>query len=125
MTERMSSACAGRMRDADFYAFSGSSDQYRRLPSEKRSSTRFALEEPVILETDQGELIGAVVINYGRCGLYFESDFKVPKGVVLKIRNESALSMPCQGGCVAQVRWTRKIKREEGEYNFGTGVQYC
>ncbi len=125
MTARMSSASAGRMRDADFGAIPGRTDQFPELPNEKRSSTRFAFEEPIILETDRGEMIGAVVINYGRCGLYFESNFESPRGTVLIIRNESALSTPCHGGCAARVRWSREIKRLDGDYCFGTGVQYC
>lgn len=125
MTARMSSANAGRMRDADFRTIPGRSDHYPELPNEKRSSTRFAFEEPIILVTDRGEMIGAVVFNYGRCGLYFESNSKVSADTVLTIRNESALSTPCHGGCAARVRWTRKIKRRDGECSFGAGVQYC
>lgn len=124
MTDRMSSRCAGNLSDADFCAFPGSSNHHLAV-SEQRSSTRYSLEEPVIVETDKGELVGAIVINYGQCGLYFESNFKAPKGAVLKIRNESAFSMPCQGGCEAQVRWTQKIGRANSEYSYGTGVQYC
>jgi hypothetical protein len=124
MTERMSPPWAGRLSEADFCAFKGGSDK-RSAAHEKRACARYVLEEPVILETDSGELIGAVVINYGQRGLYFESDFQAEKGSVLVIRNESALSMPCQGGCEAQVRWTRRIGRQNSEYNYGTGVQYC
>jgi hypothetical protein len=124
MTNSMSSLCAGRLSDADFCAFKSHSER-RDAGREKRSSVRYVLEEPIILETDSGELIGAVVINYGQSGLYFESDFRAEKGSVLIIRNESALSMPCQGGCEAQVRWTRRIERTNSEYNYGTGVQYC
>jgi hypothetical protein len=124
MTDRMSSLCAGRLSDADFCAYKGHSER-REVEREKRTSARYLLEEPVILETDSGELIGAVVINYGQSGLYFESDFKAEQGSVLIIRNESALSMPCQGGCAAQVRWTRRVGRTNSEYNYGTGVQYC
>ena len=124
MTDRIPSACAGRLSEADFCAFSGDSAP-SGVSAEKRASTRYALEEPVILETADGSMIGAVVINYGRSGLYFESDFRAEKGTILKIRNESALSMPCQGGCEAQVRWTRNISRNNSEYHYGTGVQYC
>ncbi|MBL0715312.1 MAG: hypothetical protein JJV98_16605 [Desulfosarcina sp.] len=86
---------------------------------------RFAHEEPIILETDSGELIGAVVINYGQSGLYFESDFKTEQGAVLRIRNESALARHCRGVCEAQVRWTQKIDNANNDYTYGTGVQYC
>ena len=125
MTARMSSAGAGRRGDADFIAISGPTVHFPEHPHEKRASTRFAFEEPVILETDRGDMIGAVVINYGRCGLYFESNFETPRGTVLIIRNESALLTPRHGGCAARVRWSREIKRRDGDYCFGTGVQYC
>ncbi len=124
MTDRVSSPCAGRLSDADFCSFAGNT-VYPSDWQEKRGAIRYPLEEPVILETEQGEMVGAVVINYGRHGLYFESDFLAAKGTVLKIRNESALSMPCQGGCKAQVRWTHKIGREDSDYHYGTGVEYC
>ncbi len=124
MTERVSSPCTGKLSDADFRSFKADTARQGEGP-EKRSSARYPLEEPVILETDKGELLGAIIVNYGRCGLYFESDFRAEKGVVLKIRNESALSGPCRGGCEAQVRWTRRISRSNSEYNYGTGVQYC
>ena len=124
MTARMSSASAGRMGNADFGAIPGHTDQYPELPREKRAATRFAFDEPIVLETDRGEMIGAVVINYGRYGLYFESNFEAPRGTVLIIRNESALSTSCHGGCAAKVRWSREIKRRDGDHCFGTGVQY-
>ena len=124
MTERVSPLCTGKLSDADFCSFEDNT-AYLAGWNEKRSSVRYALEEPVILETDQGELVGAVVINYGQCGLYFESNFRAEKGAVLKIRNESALSMSCRGGCEARVRWTRRIDRTRSEYSYGTGVQYC
>jgi hypothetical protein len=124
MTERGPSLRAGRLSEAEFRAFGGRSD-YTGVTSEKRAGARYRLEEPVILETDRGELIGAMVINYGQRGLYFESDYRAEKGSVVIIRNESALSFPCQGGCEAQVRWTRRIDRKNSEYNYGTGVQYC
>ncbi len=124
MTDRVSSLCAGRLSEAVFCSFTGNT-AYPSGWSEKRASVRYPLEEPVILETEQGEMVGAVVVNYGRCGLYFESDFRAAKGTVLKIRNESALSMPCRGGCKAQVRWTHKIGRADGDYHYGTGVEYC
>ena len=125
MTAMTSSAGADEMGEAGFEALTGRIDQFRRRPDEKRSATRFAFEEPVILETERGEMIGAVVFNYGRSGLYFESNFKACQGAVLIIRNESALSTPCRGGCAARVQWTREIKLPGGEFSFGTGVKYC
>ena len=125
MTPRVSSARTGRMSGVDIGAMPGRINHYPHRSEEKRLATRFAFEEPVILETDQGEMIGAVVFNYGRRGLYFESNFEAPRGTVLIIRNESALSTSCHGGCAARVRWSREIKRLDGDYCFGTGVQYC
>ena len=125
MTARMSSASAGRWREARFGAVSGCIDPYRGLPHEKRSSARLAFEDPVILETASGEMIGAVLFNYGHSGLYFESHYRAPEGAVLIIRNESALASAGHGGCTARVRWTRAIKGRNGEFRFGTGVQYC
>ena len=124
MTERLSSGGAGRLCDADFCSFANST-VYRDGWSEKRAFPRYSLEEPVILETADGEMIGAVVINYGRHGLYLESNLEVKRGSVLTIRNESSLSMPCRGGCQAEVRWTRRIGRKNSDYRYGTGVQYC
>ena len=124
MNDRHSPSRAGRLSDADFSSFADGTAS-RGKWDEKRSFPRYPLEEPVILETDEGEMIGAVVINYGRHGLYFESYLEMKRGSVLKIRNESSLSVPCQGGCRAQVRWTRRIGRQKADYRYGAGVQYC
>lgn len=124
MTERLPSSNAGKLSDADFSSFAdGTVGRGKR--SEKRAFPRYPLEEPVILETENGEMFGAVVINYGPHGLYFESDTEVKRGSVLNIRNESSLSMPCQGGCRAQVRWTRRVGRKDSDGRYGSGVQYC
>ncbi len=125
MTDRAPSLYTGKLSDADFCSFGSPSTPRQARMNEKRCCSRYPLEEPVILETDSGELVGAVVVNHGQCGLYFESDFRAEKGTVLRIRSETALSVACQGGCEAEVRWTRRIGRKNSEYNFGTGVQYC
>ncbi|MDJ0989538.1 MAG: PilZ domain-containing protein [Desulfobacterales bacterium] len=124
MIERLSSKSAGRLSDADFSSFEGGNVSGGEW-NEKRSSPRYPLEEPVILKTDEGEMIGAVVINYGHRGLYFESYTEMKRGSVIEIRNESSLSMPCQAGCRAQVRWTRRVGQKSSDYRYGTGVQYC
>ena len=125
MTARMSSAKAGRWGHARFGAGSGSIDPNQGFLPEKRSSARIEFEDPVILETASGEMIGAVLFNYGHSGLYFESHHKAPEGAVLIIRNESALTSAGHEGCTARVRWTRAIKGRNGQSGFGTGIQYC
>jgi hypothetical protein len=95
------------------------------LPREKRQATRFIHEEPVILETKKGDLIGAVVMNYSKNGLYFESNLKVHQGVILRIRNEATLASLNDGGCCAEVRWSKRLGEESAEYRYGTGVRYC
>jgi hypothetical protein len=92
---------------------------------EKRCSTRFVHEEPVVLETQEGDLIGAVVMNYSKNGLYFESDLNAHQGVIVRIRNEATLASPNGGGCCAEVRWSRRLGEKTTEYLYGTGVRYC
>ncbi len=124
MTEQLLSSHAGRLSDADFSSFADGGVSLDRW-DEKRAFPRYPLEEPVIVETDDGEMFGAVVINYGPHGLYFESYTEMKRGSVLNIRNESSLSMPCQGGCRARVRWTRRIGPRTSDVRYGSGVQYC
>jgi hypothetical protein len=93
--------------------------------TEKRATTRFPHEEPIILETENGQLIGAIVRNYGQSGLYFESDFRAPRGSIVRIRNESTLACLKTGGCNAEVRWTRPLTGAQTDYHFGTGAQFC
>lgn len=125
MTRSMGTSRAGRLEDADFCAFYNKEERDFSTPKEKRRSVRFAHEEPVILETQQGDLIGAIVMNYSTTGLYFESDLNIHAGAVLRIRNEATLSEAGPGGCCAEVRWSRRLPSNTNEYQYGTGVRYC
>jgi hypothetical protein len=113
------------LEDANFCSFKEHSDGAPKFENEKRLSVRFVHEEPVILETQDGDLIGAVVMNYSISGLYFESDLKIQEGAILRIRNESTLSSPEAGGCCAEVRWSRALNDQTAEHQYGTGVRYC
>jgi len=125
MTRTSGALSTGRLHEADFCSFFDHRDQPSNLCKEKRRSARFSHEEPVILETQEGDLIGAVVMNYGKNGLYFESNLKIHRGAVLRICNESTLSCPESGGCCAEVRWSRRLAATPAEYAYGTGVRYC
>jgi hypothetical protein len=125
MTRSMGTSCGGRLQEADFCSFYDRNDQDSTLRSEKRRALRFMLEEPVVVETQDGELIGAVVMNYGKNGLYFESDLKTSQGTRLRIRNESTLACPSRGGCFAEVRWSKRLETHKTDYEYGTGVRYC
>ena len=125
MTRSAGELCTGRLHEANFCAFHTPEENQRPVGKEKRGATRFVYEEPVVLETQAGDFIGAVVMNYSKNGLYFESDVKVAQGAILRIRNESTLSNINDGGCCAEVRWSRRLGRETTEYQFGTGARYC
>jgi hypothetical protein len=125
MTQSAGTSCAGRLQEASFCSFNDNGDGQTALHKEKRHATRFVHEEPVILETRGGDLIGAVVMNYSKNGLYFESNLKVHQGVILRIRNEATLASLNGGGCCAEVRWSKNLGEESAEYRYGTGVCYC
>lgn len=125
MTRTAGTSNAGRLEEANFCAFYNREGHGYRSPKEKRRSVRFLHEEPVILETPEGDLIGAVVMNYSKNGLYFESDLKIHPGAFLRIRNEATLAKTDKGGCCAEVRWTRRLPEQTAEYQYGTGVRYC
>lgn len=125
MTRTAGTSCVERLQEASFCAFYNREDQDCRFPKEKRRALRFVHEEPVVLETPEGDLIGAVVMNYSKNGLYFESDLKIDRGAVLRIRNEATLAKSAKGGCCAEVRWSRRLPHLTAEYQYGTGVRYC
>ena len=125
MTYRLNSAFAGQLHEADFCSISDPETVKPELRKEKRCSRRITYEEPVVLETKDGKMIGAVVMNYGKDGLYFESDLKAPQGTILRIRNETTLACSKEGGCRAEVRWSRRLPEQATDYQFGTGVRYC
>ena len=125
MTRSVGTSCAGRLEEANFCSFYDEDGQKPILRGEKRRSMRFSHEEPVVLETPEGNLVGAVVMNYGKNGLYFESDLKPPQGARLRICNETTLACPSEGGCTAEVRWSRRLRKHTTEYEYGTGVRYC
>jgi hypothetical protein len=125
MTSSMGTQCAGRLQEANFCSFYEARRRESTAGNEKRRSIRLTHEEPVILETPEGRLFGAVLMNYGKNGLYFESDLRAQQGTVLRIRNESTLACPNGGGCCAEVRWSKPLEGHSTEYAFGTGVRYC
>jgi len=125
MTSTMGTQCAGRLQEANFCSFYETTDNESTRGNEKRRSIRFTHEEPVILETQEGNLFGAVMMNYGKNGLYFESDLRTQCGTILRIRNESTLACRNGGGCCAEVRWSKPLGGSPTEYAFGTGVRYC
>jgi hypothetical protein len=127
MTQSTGTSCAGRLHEANFCLFhdKGAGGDNAALREEKRFAMRFVHEEPVILETENGDLIGAVVMNYSKNGLYFESDLKIAQGIIVKICNEATLAATNGGGCCAEVRWSKPLGKKSTEYQYGTGVQYC
>jgi len=125
MTSTMETQCAGRLQEANFCSFYETTDHESTRGNEKRRSIRLTHEEPVILETQEGQLFGAVMMNYGKNGLYFESDLNARRGTILRIRNESTLASRKGGGCCAEVRWSKPLGGSPTEYAFGTGVRYC
>jgi len=125
MTQSAGLFLVGRLHEANFCSFHDPGDRHAKPHKEKRCATRFSHEEPVILETQDGDLIGAVVMNYSRNGLYFESDLRARQGVIVRIRSEATLANPDGGGCSAEVRWSRPLGAKTAEYRYGTGVRYC
>jgi hypothetical protein len=125
MNRGIGSKCKGNLSEAAFCAFSSNEDQRLANHTEKRSAVRYPHEEPIILETQTGQLIGAIVRNYGKNGLYFESDFHAVRGSIVRIRNESTLACSESGGCNAEIRWTRPLDDSQTDYRFGTGAQFC
>jgi hypothetical protein len=125
MTQGAGFSLAGRLHEANFCSFNDQGGRHAQRQKEKRCATRFVHEEPVILETQGGDLIGAVVMNYSRNGLYFESDLRARQGVIVRIRSEASLANPVGGGCNAEVRWSRLLEAKNTEYRYGTGVRYC
>jgi hypothetical protein len=125
MTQSAGFSCAGRLHEANFCSFHDQGECPARPPKEKRLAMRFVHEEPVILETPEGDLIGAMVMNYSKSGLYFESNLNIGQGVIVRIRNEATLACPEGGGCCAEVRWSKPLKGKTTEYRYGAGVRYC
>ena len=125
MTRSAGSLCAGRLQEANFCSFQEQREGRETLPKEKRLAVRFVHEEPVVLETQDGDLIGAIVMNYSKNGLYFESNLNVGQGVIIRIRNEASLACSDGGGCCAEVRWSKPLEGKTAEYRYGVGVRYC
>ena len=125
MTQGAGLLCAGRLHEANFCSFHDQGKCHATPRKEKRVAVRFVHEEPVILETQEGELMGAMIMNYSKNGLYFESNLDVGQGIIVRIRNEATLACPDGGGCCAEVRWSKPLEREASEYRYGVGVRYC
>ncbi len=125
MTRSAGLLCARRLHEANFCSFHDQGECQATPPKEKRLAMRFTHEEPVILETQEGDLIGAMVMNYSKNGLYFESNWDVSQGVIVRIRNEATLACPDGGGCCAEVRWSKSLEGKTTECRYGAGARYC
>ena len=125
MTQSAGLLCAEPLHEANFCSFHDRGKCHAKPRKEKRDAMRFVHEEPVILETQEGELIGAMIMNYSKNGLYFESNWNVGQGIIVRIRNEATLACPDGGGCCAEVRWSKPLNGKTSEYHYGVGVRYC
>jgi hypothetical protein len=87
---------------------------------------RISIDEPILLECKDKALHGAVMLNYGERGLYFESNMEPEAGTVIGVCTEQSLNdgKPASG-CCAVVRWTRKLTENQSDYACGAGAEFC
>ncbi len=91
----------------------------------RRCGVRIDIDEPILLESGGEMLHGAVMLNYGERGFYFESDIAPEAGSVIGICTEQSLNGGKDGsGCHAIVRWSRKLKKGRDDFSYGGGAEF-
>jgi len=92
----------------------------------QRSSQRFEIEAPVILEDFRtGFDYKGVIFNYCADGVYLEADYAPRPGRKVHIKVNGARHVFLNDSYLAEIRWRRPLSDEISDYYFGIGVQYC
>lgn len=93
--------------------------------AEKRVCARFFHEAPVVIEEcGTGEYFDARMYNYGREGMYVETDLALKPGARVNLWLSDLPKNSFPEINFAEVRWCEDITGAVVLYNFGIGIKY-
>lgn len=92
---------------------------------EKGANARSSRQTPIIIENENsGRVFRGMIYKYSRHGLYFESDYPLPPGVVIKLR--STFLRASSSGCfLAEVKSCEKISDPLVLLQYGINACFC
>jgi len=92
---------------------------------EQRDAMRVKHKASILLENfPAGAHYDAKMCNYSRGGMYFESNYAPLPGTEIYIGMERSPYDASPDLYRAQVRWRRKLPKQDSKYTFGVGVKY-
>ena len=98
----------------------------------KRADKRHNCDVSIVCNCfNKDKIFNAKMLNYSKCGMYFESDSFFKEGTNIFFKMKScwfSVSDPefCEGPrtvSLAQVRWWKEME-EKDSFRFGIGVKY-
>ena len=92
---------------------------------EHRGDARFKCQSKVTFENYySGNYYQAIMYNYSRSGMYFESDYAPLPGTEIYIGIENSPYDIGPDFYRAQIRWRRELSKDLSNHQFGVGVKY-
>jgi hypothetical protein len=91
----------------------------------KRGTVRSCRPSPIIIENEKsGRVFRGMINKYSRSGLYFESDYPLLPGTVIKLRS-TFLRAASSGFFLAEVKLCEKIKDPLVLLQYGISARFC
>jgi hypothetical protein len=95
------------------------------VTSEQRDTLRVKHRASILLENFPARAhYEAIMYNYSRGGMYFESDYAPLPGTEIYIGIEKSPYDSAPDMYRAKVRWRRELPAPNSKYSFGVGVKY-
>ena len=96
------------------------------MPAYQRSSERYKLEAPVMLEDFYtGFDYKGIMNNYSADGAYLESDYAPRPGRKAYIKFDGLSDVFTRKVYVAEIRWRRPLPEKASHFSYGVGVRFC
>ncbi|KPJ78829.1 MAG: hypothetical protein AMJ54_01725 [Deltaproteobacteria bacterium SG8_13] len=92
---------------------------------EKGDHARSTRQTPIIIENEKsGRVFRGMIFKYSRQGLYFESDYPLQTGAVIKLRS-TYLRASSSGFFLAEVKTCEKINDPLVLLQYGISARFC
>ena len=92
---------------------------------EKGAGARSCRQTPIIIENEKScRVFRGIIYKYSRRGLYFESDYPIGPGTVIKLRS-TYLRASSSGFFLAEVQSCEKISDPLVLLQYGINARFC
>ena len=92
----------------------------------QKRNRRINYKTPITLEDRRtGYHYSALLQNYSKSGLYFESSYAQRPGRKIRIKSENLPFKNGTGEHLAEVIWRKLVAQERSTHHFGVGAKFC